>query len=117
MAKFSYNKNANISRVVGKVFATTIALYVGGTVLSELGTIMECTQSPFYDGLSLIGWTVGDAVVPHTSGLCNATAGAVTSTTASYDNLITATTGSGILAVVGIIGIASIILEFVNFKM
>lgn len=86
----SFNRSFNINRVVRKLVYTILALYVGGTIVSTFGTVMNGTSSPFYSGLTLIGWTV-------------------TGTT------ITATTGTGILAVVGIIGIASVIMEFVKF--
>lgn len=93
MAKMSFKRGVNVGRVVAKIAYTVISLYVGGTVLTELGNVMNATTSAFYKGLSLIGWTVS------TSGQ------------------ITATSGTGILSVVGIIAIASIVLEFVNFKM
>lgn len=89
--KVRWKKGVNIGRVVAKVVATVLALYVGGTIMSEIGSVMNGTTSPFNKGLTLIGWTVSDA-------------GLITSTTAN----------SGILAVVGIIGIASIVMEFVN---
>lgn len=86
-------KKVNINRVVAKTAMTIIALYVGGTIITELGNVMNSTTSPFYKGLTLIGWTV------------------------STTGQITATNGSGILAVVGIVGIASIVMEFVTFSM
>lgn len=91
--RISRKRNINIGKVVTKVVATVIALYVGGTIMTELGNVMNGTTSPFYSGLTLIGWTV------NTSGT------------------ITATTGSGILAVIGIVAIASIVTEFVEFSM
>lgn len=90
--KVSYNKDVNIGRVVTKVLVTIVALYAGGTVLTQLGTVINGTTSPFYQGLTLIGWTVSNGTV-------------------------TATTGSGILAVVGIVAIASIVMEFVKIRM
>ena len=91
--RFGYRRNVNIPRVVGKITAVLLALYVGGTIVTEVGKVMNGTTSPFYKGLTLIGWTVSDA------------------------GQITATNGSGILAVVGIVGIASIVMEFVQVKM
>lgn len=94
MAKFRMRrKKINVGRIVAKVVGTVIALYVGGTIMSELGDVMNGTTSPFYQGLTLIGWTVSDA------------------------GQITATTGSGVLAVIGIIGIGSLVTEFVTFSM
>ena len=95
MAKFSFRKksNINIGRVVGKIATVLIALWVGGIIITTLGSVMNGTTSPFYSGLALIGWTV------NTSGT------------------ITATSGSGVLSIVGLIGIASIVLEFVEVKL
>ena len=86
-------RKVNISRVVSKLVNVIIALYVGGTIVTELGNVMNETTSAFYSGLTLIGWTVSTA------------------------RQITATTGSGILSVIGIVGIASIVTEFVSFSM
>lgn len=88
--KVSFKKGVNIGRVVAKVVSTVLALYVGGTIMIEIGNVVNGTTSPFYKGLSLIGWTVTDA------------------------GQVTNTSGSGILAVIGIIGIATIVMEFVN---
>lgn len=88
--KLRFNKRFNINRVVKRLVYTVLALYVGGTIMSTFGTVMNGTTSPFYTGLSLIGWTVAS-------------------------NQITATSGSGVLAVVGIIAIAQIVTEFVTW--
>lgn len=93
MARVALRKGINIGRVVAKVATTVIVLYVGGTILTEIGDVMNGTTSAFYEGLTLIGWTV-DAT-----------------------GTITATSGTGILSVIGIIAIASIVLEFVRFRM
>jgi hypothetical protein len=103
MSKIQFNKKLNISRVVRNVVRTVLSLYVGGTILSEVGSVVTGTCSPFYKGLSLIGWTVSTGNASHTG--CDGN----TST-------ITSTNGSGILSVIGIIAIASIVLEFVNFN-
>ena len=82
----------SIKKVVKQLSTALITLYVGGTILIELGNVMNGTASPFYRGLTLIGWTVDQT----------------TST-------ITSTTGTGgILVVVGIVAIASVILQFVD---
>lgn len=91
MARIGLKRGINIGRVVAKILGTVLALYVGGTVMSTFGTVMNGTTSPFYNGLTLIGWTVSS-------------------------NQITATSGSGVLAVIGIIGIGSVVMEFVNFS-
>lgn len=79
--------------VVKKIAKAVLSLYVGGTILIQLGLVMNGTTSPFYVGLKLIGWNV------------DTTTGTITSTTGN----------GGILAVVGIVAIASVILEFVEF--
>lgn len=95
-----FNRNFNIGRVVKRLVYTILALYVGGQIITEFGSVMNATCSPFYRGLTLIGWTV-------TTGTCNGVA--------SQPNTITATTGTGVLSVVGIIGIAGVVMEFVQF--
>lgn len=103
MVSFKKRSKVNIGRVVSKIAVSLIALYAGGVVVTTLGEVMNGTCSPFYRGLSLIGWTVGSATCSTTS--------------ATNANTITDTTGSGILAVIGIIALASIVLEFVEIKM
>lgn len=91
MARMRFNRSFNVNRVVKRLVRSVLALYVGGTVMTTFGTVMNGTTSPFYSGLSLIGWTV------------------------STTNQITATTGSGVLAVVGIIAISQIVTEFITW--
>ena len=90
--KLRARKNVSILRVVSKLTVTLIALYAGGTIVNEVGNVMNGTTSAFYPGLALIGWTV------------------------SSTGEITATSGTGILSVVGIIGVASVVLEFVEMR-
>ena len=122
MAKYKIKgKQVNVPRVVAKIVGMILALYVGGTILSEIGDVVVNSSSPFYQGLTLIGWTVGPTGTNGTAGCfysCSQTpvpaCGLTTSTTSTC---ITSTSGSGILAVIGIIGIASIVMEFVEFRM
>lgn len=90
MAGLRFNRAFNVNRVVKRLVRSVLALYVGGTIMTVFGDVMNGTSSPFYSGLSLIGWTV-------------------------TSNEITATSGSGVLAVVGIIAIAQIITEFITW--
>lgn len=99
--KIRFNQNFNVNRVVKRLVRTVLALYVGGTIMTVFGTVMNATSSPFYTGLSLIGWTVSGT--------------AVTCGSSTVKNCITDTTGSGVLAVVGIIAIAQIVTEFVTW--
>lgn len=90
MAKIKFNRNFNVGRVVSKLVYTVLALYVGGTIMSVFGDVMNGTESAFYSGLTLIGWTV-------------------------TSNEITATSGTGVLSVIGVIAIAGVVLEFIRF--
>jgi len=92
MASIGFNKNFDIGRVVKRLVGTILALYVGGVIMTTFGTVMNGTTSPFYKGLALIGWTVSDA------------------------GLVTDTTGSGVLAVIGVIGIGSVVMEFISWN-
>lgn len=100
----SFNRNFSIGRVVRRLLYTILALYVGGFIMTEFGNVMNGTCSPFYKGLSLIGWTIGSGAAALTNGC------------ASNVNTITATDQAGVLAVVGIIGIGSIVMEFISFR-
>jgi len=118
MAKVRFNQSFNVNRVVKRLVRTILALYVGGTIISVFGTVMQCTSSPFYSGLSLIGWTVTseltvDAVTNNAA--CNLTGTTPTLAAGTYYNVVTATSGSGVLAVVGIIAIAQIVTEFISW--
>lgn len=108
MAKLRFNRRFNINRVVKRLVYTVLALYVGGTIMTTFGTVMNCTDSVFYEGLTLIGWTVTDSYVRNASQCSSQTAG-------TFNNVITSVSGSGVLAVVGIIAIAQIVTEFVSW--
>lgn len=127
-----FNRSFNINRVVKRLVRSVLALYVGGTVMTTFGNVMKCSGSPFYNGLTLIGWTVtptqtvnSTAVITGVATACNATstpafisnlgASAGNNVGVSNFNVITATSGSGVLAVVGIIAIAQIITEFITW--
>ena len=101
--RIRFRRNFSVGRVIAKVVGAVLALYVGGEIVDEIGSVMNGTESPFYPALELIGWTVG------TDG--GATACATT------ENMICEWTGSGILSVIGIIAIASVVMEFVHVKM
>lgn len=102
-------RNINAMRVGIKVGTTVLGLYAGGYFLSVLGDVMNGTASPFYKGVTLIGWTLTD----DTTG----TYDACTGTGGTIDNCITATSGTGILAIIGIVAIAMLVFEFVDIRM
>ena len=120
MAKYKLRKlgGSDIFTVVNSLVRTILALYVGGTLITTFGTVMNCTHSPFYDGLSLIGWTVSDNVFINTTlAAPNTCSGAGTGLVnlATYNNLIVNPTGSGVLSVVGLIAIAKVLLQVIKF--
>lgn len=123
MASITYKKNFSIGRVVAKLVATTLALYVGNTIINVLGSVMANTSGPFNMGFKLIGWTV------ETNDQTNGTAGCLVgcgqtvidgcegAAMTGTPNCITSYTGTGVLAVIGLVGLASIVMEFVEIKM
>ena len=121
-----FNRNFNVNRVVKRLVRTVLALYVGGTIMTTFGSVMTCTYSSFYEGLSLIGWTVSDLVnatsvggvttVGGYNGGQNCTIAELgIAASGTQNNVITSISGSGVLAVVGIIAIAQIVTEFVSW--
>lgn len=118
MARFRVGfRKPNITRVVVKIVTTVLALWIGGEIMTQIGNTMTCTYSPFYTGLSMIGWTIASVTSNGSTytGTCYTAPWGLTAGT--YNNVITATTGTGVLGVIGLIGIASVILEFVKFRM
>lgn len=99
-----FRKRINVKRVVSKIAFTVIALYVGGTVLTEVGGVMNGTASPFYKGLTLIGWKLGGSGETGCAGVTDET------------QICNTTANTGVLAVVGIVAIAAIVLEFIQFS-
>lgn len=66
------NKNINMSRIMIKIVILMILLYMGETVITETGRILNGTTNPLYQGLGLIGWTVdenGTITGTNTSGI------------------------------------------------
>lgn len=124
MAQIKYNKKVNIARVIAKLTGTIIALYVGNEMINQVGSVMNQTQGPFNVGFKIIGWTVGTfpqcpggtnystTCIPLAQEACDA----LGQETAMGSNCITNVSGGGILAVIGLIGLASIVMEFVELK-
>lgn len=109
-----FNKNFNVGRVISRLITGVLSLYVGGTLLTEFGTTMTNTSSALYTGLGLIGWTTS-TTYNATYASCGTTATLTGSELASIDNCLTSTTGSGVLSVIGILVIAQVIMEFIQF--
>lgn len=183
-----FKKNGiNVGRIATKIVATIIAMYVGGYLVTIVSTTLLGTCSPFYKGLSLFGWSVGDnttAIAAHATETAIAVAGeahtmlvdvattlnnvpviAVTEvandsvaldasnwslsgnavtlleeafnnteltvdytysgwgaatiidTCHGYSTILYDVSAAGLLAVVGLVGVASIVMEFIEFKM
>ena len=93
MARLRFKRGYSVGTAVKMLVRTILTLWVGGTILTEVGNVILNESSPLFGGLELIGWTV------------NSSGG------------VTSTSGTGILSVVSIIAIAQIVLKFVNFKM
>jgi hypothetical protein len=119
-----FQKSGNVMTLVGSITTVLIALYAGGILMDALGDLLLHTANPFYQGLNLIGYTVGSSGTNGTAGYyykCTVSQGdwALGTlnqyTAASWTNCITSTAGSGVLAVIGIIALMKIISLFVRF--
>ena len=112
----NFNKNFNVGKVISRLITGVLSLYVGGTILNEFGSAMNGTHSGLYSGLSLIGWTVGDALINGTAGYYYSECDSGTIVTSGYPTTcITDVSGTGVLSVIGILVIAQIIMEFISF--
>ena len=118
MARFRFNRRFNVNRVVKRLVRSILALYVGGMIMTTFGQVMANTSSPFYTGLQLVGWTVGSRMFNTTHYCVSCTGTCVADGTTPLNtnlNCLTDTSGSGVLAVVGIITIAQVIMEFISW--
>jgi len=108
--KARFRQGVDVMSVVKRLVMVVIGLWIGGTLLMEVGKTMLGTCSPFYKGMSLIGWKVAD----------NATASAKVAVdsacTSSNYILYDTVSQAGILSVVGLIALAGVVLSFVKFK-
>lgn len=101
--KFRRKRGVNALRVVMKIVATILALWVGGFTYNIVADVMNGTCSPLYRGLTLVGFTIGTAEC--------------TDLGVSDANTITGTNSTSLLAVFGIIAIFWIAFEFVDLRM
>lgn len=90
MAKVRMRKHINVQRVIYKVVATVIALWVGGEIIETVDDNINLTGNVFSAGFTFLGLDG------------SGTAGVST---------------TGILSVIGIVAAAAIILEFVEVSM
>lgn len=91
--RVSARKNVRIGRVIGMITSTALALWVGSSILSSVAVSMNQTTNIFAKGFTLIGFGA--------------------SATGVLDGTVSTT---GILSVVGLIGFASIVLQFIQVK-
>lgn len=120
MAKFKFKglKNINIGRVVAKLVAVIIGLYVGNEIITQLGAVLNGTEGGFNPGFKLIGWTVGGYPAYNaTNYYADCAATTIGGTTQNGTTCISSVAGAGVLSVIGLIGLASIVMEFVEFNL
>ena len=101
-----------------KVIVVLVALWGGGIALEAVGDAIVNTSSPFYTGLTIIGYQLG-AITNGTDYniACGGNVAVQQLTEPSYlATCINNTDGSGILAIVGIFGMISIISEFIAIQ-
>ena len=77
-------------RILFKLIIGAMALYTGNHILESIGKIINGTTSPFYSGLTLIGWSVTE------------------------EGTIHGTSSTGFIALTGLILIVLVIAEFIE---
>ncbi len=108
-----FNKNFNISRLIKKIIYLVVGLLVGGLVLSAFIEAFRGYCSVFFNGLNILGVNITTETV---YSIGNDPALQSGCTGSSYVIGATGNLDSGILTVVGIIGVAVILMtEFVNW--
>lgn len=121
MAKISLKKSINIGRIISRLVTTIIAIYVGGTIVTEVGDVLLGKYGPFFPGLELIGYSVASGTV--TNNVCALNTTATNWYLGEYleqnavSGCIYDVSGTGILMIIGIVGIASIVMEFIKFSL
>ena len=115
-----FNRNFNVNRLVKRLIYLIVGLLVGGLILSAFIEAFRGYCSSFFNGLSILGVNITTGAIYNTNGTAGFVANnpAIQSgcTTSSYVIGATGNLNGGILTVVGIIGVASILLvEFVRW--
>lgn len=116
--KASFNKNFSIGRAIKKVLITSMTLWIGGEILTQIGNVINGSSSPLYTGFKIIGWTVGANPTngTHWSATCTPEAVFSSATSVGGGCVTDTSTGTGILTVIGIIGFASVVMEFMTIS-
>lgn len=111
----SFNRSFNVQRLVKKLLWTVLVLFVGGVTLVYFVRSMNGTCSPFYNGLSFIGVSVGGTVNSTGAGTggyayCTTTGGLDTNT------IYSPTMSASVLSVVGVIAVSVVLMtEFLSW--
>lgn len=108
MVKVRPKKGVNINRVVRKIVYTVLALWIGGFIVQTVADTMLGYCSPFFQGFSLFGWKVGNS--------SDASAVTIANSCTDSNYILYDVSQAGILVIVGIVGIASVVMEFVNIS-
>ena len=107
-----FNKSFNVSRLIKKLIYLVVGLLVGGLILSAFIEAFEGYCSVFFNGLNILGVNI-------TTGAAYGAADPTIQSGCALNNYVIGSTGnlnSGILTVVGIIGVAGILMtEFVRW--
>lgn len=115
MVSFKRKNNINALRVVMKIVATILALWVGGFTYNIVADVMNATSSPLYRGLTLVGFNV--QTVANTTSFDNCVAHSCTGDSCSATfNCLVGTNSTSLLAVLGIVAIFWIAFEFIQLK-
>lgn len=107
-----FNKSFNVNRLVKRLIYLIVGLLVGGLILSAFIDAFRGYCSPFFNGLSILGVNITTGTI-YAAGTPTIQSGCSTS---SYVIGTTGNLNGGILTVVGIIGVAAILMvEFVKW--
>ena len=117
VGRFRINKRnkINIGRVITKITITVISLWIGGEILTKVADAMNNSDSVFLKGFTLIGFQqYSDQSGYNGTEISTYTYCTKAELTDCLDGTISTT---GILSVVGIVAMASLVMEFVNVRM
>lgn len=107
-----FNKNFNINRLIKRIIFLIVGLLIGGLILSAFIDAFRGYCSVFFNGLSIIGVNI-------TTGTLYGASSPALQSGCSTNNYVIGSTGnlnSGILTVVGLMGVAGIVMaEFVRW--
>lgn len=112
MVRVYRKRKVNVMRVAAKLVGSILGLYIAGYLVNTLGSVLNNTASQFYRGFTMIGWTLED----HYNATFDNCQAQTTTNEVLIRDCITDYSSSGILAIVGLVAIASVVFEFVSVK-